>query len=174
MRHPGRYERERTLDESLPRLQQAIRGCLDEQWLEDEGLLQVYVNGWMELTPGIVDVEAINWYKRGNCAILAVYLHRLSSWPLVMLTTNKETNNDSRMVHVLCRRPDGLLVDIEGATSEKEALGEWERAYSDIKVEDMPSEEALLAVVGDEFEAYSEPEQAVTEDFAHRLFMQYR
>jgi len=158
--------------ECRPELRDLLERYPDD-WDEETCKLQVYCNSWRELTPGVIDGEAIAWYRYANCALLAVYLHRASGWPLVMVSTEGKTDNATRMIHVLCRRPDGRLVDIEGDVSDEEALEPWLTGHPDAHLEPMEDEESLLAVVGSDFDCYMETEIAVTEDFAQRLHREH-
>jgi len=157
-------------------LRDAIRDAeFTDEHNEEDGTLNLFSNNWAEITPGVRDQESIRYYLRGNCALLAVEIHRAAGWPLIMLSSEASKNsphhyNDTRMVHVMTRRPDGYLVDIGGAITDQQALGDWQGTYPDVQVEEI-SEADLLSLIGagDGLSMYSRLERAVTRDFAARL-----
>jgi len=156
-------------------LRDAIRDAEGTDEHNEDGTLNLFSNNWAEITPGVRDQEAIRYYLRGNCALLAIEIHRAAGWPLIMISSEASKDsphhyNDSRMVHVLTRRPDGRLVDIGGAHTDQQALGDWQGTYPDVQAEEI-SEEGLLALIGtgEGLSMYSPLERAVTRDYAARL-----
>lgn len=118
--------------------------------------------------PGIVDQEAITYFRYGNCAMLAIEIHRATGWPLVMVTADKTqpSMNDSPMVHVMVRTPEGRLLDICGLDDDEDVIDEWSAKFRNVRLVTMPSEKALTDVVGDGFDMYSDYERVLIREFA--------
>lgn len=166
----SRYHVQQVLEECQPRLRELLQQT-SEDWDADTGLFQVHHGSWREIRPGIIDREAIDWYRYGNCALLALFLHRISGWPLMIISAQKEKG--SRMVHAICQTPNGQLIDIEGTHDPKDELESWRRSFPNAYLERMASERDFLDIVGDDFTCYMEHELALTEDFAYRLYAKY-
>lgn len=84
------------------------------------------------LTPGVRDGAARTAFFHGACAALAIALHDETGWPIVAVTDH-DNEYDGRMgmggsaMHWLVRRPDGALIDFDGAHTPEEIL----EAYHD-------------------------------------------
>jgi hypothetical protein len=80
-----------------------------------------------KLTPGVLDEYARRVFKYGACGALAIAMHDATGWPIVAIT-DAHNVYDGRAgggsaLHWAVRRPDGKLIDIDGA-HEAEALVE--------------------------------------------------
>ena len=147
--------------------------------IEEEGTVNVANNHWVELELRVIDSEAISWFAHGNCAALALAVHDLTGWPLVIAARNANPDllTDTWM-HVLVQRPDGRYLDIQGAHTPEDIESYWRR-YADgkhfdgaITMHSMPTRESVVAIVGDisEMDPF---EQAVVRDFAQHLLTKY-
>jgi len=81
------------------------------------------------LTPGVIDGYAKRAFKYGACGALAIVLHEATGWPIVAITDahnvyDGEAGGGSAM-HWAVQRPDGLLVDIDGAHEPEELVEQY-------------------------------------------------
>lgn len=81
------------------------------------------------LTPGELDGPALNIFKQGACGALAIAIHDATGWPIVAIT-DAHNVEDGRAgggsaLHWAVRRPDGRLVDIDGAHDPDELTEEY-------------------------------------------------
>jgi len=72
------------------------------------------------LTPGVLDAPAIEAFSRGACGALALAIHRSTNWPIVAITDHQNVFEDGKAgggsaLHWVVQRPDGLLIDVNGA-----------------------------------------------------------
>lgn len=74
-----------------------------------------------DLAPGAITPAAVETFTRGACAGLAIALHDATGWPIVEVG-----HCDGLPLHFMVRRPDGRLVDIEGAHTDEDVADEWE------------------------------------------------
>lgn len=89
-----------------------------------------------DLTPGVIDGAARRIFKMGGCGALAMAMHDALGWPIVAITDawNVEDGRagGGSALHWLVKRPsDGLLVDIDGAHTEEEMVGEYDGEADD-------------------------------------------
>lgn len=74
-----------------------------------------------QVTPGIIDKTAIRAFKNGCCGGLAIALHDATGWPIVAVGSHH-----GEALHYMARRPDGRLIDIEGAHTDDDVTLEYE------------------------------------------------
>lgn len=147
--------------------------------IEEEGTVNVANNHWVELELRVINSNAISWFAHGNCAALALALHDVTGWPLLIATSNADPNllADTWM-HVVVQRPDGLYLDIQGAHSYAQVTEYWlpyatgEHADGDITLHSMPTRDDVVAITGD-ITLMDPFEQAVVRDFADHVLTQY-
>ncbi len=73
---------------------------------------------------------------RGNCAPFALTLHARTGWPIVGLCLRTSPDGDAPF-HLLCRAPDGRLVDAAGHHCEGAAIGQFDMGgHRDLVVRD--------------------------------------
>jgi hypothetical protein len=89
-----------------------------------------------DLTPGVLDGYAKRMFKVGGCGALALAMHDALGWPIVAITDawNVEDGRagGGSALHWLVKRPsDGLLIDVDGAHTEEEMVGEYEGEADD-------------------------------------------
>src|SRR5512132_4409621 len=77
---------------------------------------------YVPVTTGANSRDTERVFTRGQCHSLAFALHELTGWPVVLLCYDEDLNVLDAAVgdpyswgHAVVRRPDGLLVDINGA-----------------------------------------------------------
>lgn len=76
-----------------------------------------------KVTAGVIDDNARHAFTHGACGALAVAIHDTTGWPIIAVG-----KCDGLDMHYAVRRPDGLLVDIEGAHSDddmRDAYALW-------------------------------------------------
>jgi len=78
------------------------------------------------LTPGVLNPAAENAFTRGACGALAIAMHDATGWPIVAITDHHNVYGDKAgggsALHWVVRRPDGMLVDVDGAHDPDELL----------------------------------------------------
>lgn len=72
------------------------------------------------LTPGVLDGYALRAFKYGACGALALAIHDATGWPVMAITDHHNVFEDGTAgggsaLHWVVRRPDGMLVDVDGA-----------------------------------------------------------
>ena len=81
------------------------------------------------LDPGVLDGAAEHAFKYGACAALAIVLHDRTGWPIVAITDAHNVYDgkagDASALHWTVRRPDGLLVDVDGPHEELDLVEEY-------------------------------------------------
>lgn len=82
------------------------------------------------LTPGVLGGYALRAFKYGACGALAIAIHDATGWPIVAITDHHNVFEDGTAgggsaLHWTVRRPDGMLVDIDGAHSAEELVEEY-------------------------------------------------
>lgn len=89
---------------------------------EDLGLFE-----WSEVRPGVIDQAMIDVFTQGYCGLLGIALAERSGWELVALGWEPDDLDepDFPWFHVMCRRPQGDLVDIEGVRTVGQVREEW-------------------------------------------------
>lgn len=95
-------------------------------------------NNWMPshtVTVGVIDEAAVTAFRNGQCHALALAPHERTGWPIVASGPSEccydedcpDTNDsagvcDCQVQHLAVERPDGYLVDIEGARPRDDFL----------------------------------------------------
>lgn len=82
------------------------------------------------LTPGVLDGYAQRSFKFGACGALAIAIHDVTGWPIMAITDHHNVFEDGRAgggsaLHWVVRRPDGKLVDVDGAHETQDLLREY-------------------------------------------------
>ena len=72
------------------------------------------------LTKGVIDGAAHHAFSQGACGALAIAMHDALGWPIVAITDAHNVFEDGRAgggsaMHWAVKRPDGMIVDIDGA-----------------------------------------------------------
>jgi len=71
------------------------------------------------LTPGELDGAARHAFSQGACGALAMALHDATGWPVVAVTDAHNVYDGKAgggsALHWAVRRPDGMIVDVDGA-----------------------------------------------------------
>lgn len=90
------------------------------------------------LTPGVIDESALEVYRHGSCALLALVLHDLTGWPLGLVRPTgliprqySYADGTRRMlsvgwVHAVVWLPDGQVLDIAGAQPADDVRDYWD------------------------------------------------
>jgi hypothetical protein len=83
-----------------------------------------------DLTPGVIDGSARRIFKYGGCGALAIAIHDATGWPIVAITDSHNVFEDGTAgggsaLHWTVRRPDGKLIDIDGAHSPEDLVEEY-------------------------------------------------
>jgi hypothetical protein len=83
-----------------------------------------------KLTPGVLDNYALRAFKYGACGALAIALHDVKGWPVVAITDSHNVFEDGTAgggsaLHWAVQRPDGMLVDVDGAHTAEELVEEY-------------------------------------------------
>jgi hypothetical protein len=146
-----------------------LDGCYDP----DDGKLQVHTPHWRELTPGVIDGEAVAYFGYGACALLAVELHRITGWAPAVVCVDDHTRDGGGWVHAGVLAPDGRFVDIHGARDRQRVVADW-ASHAGARVQPLGDEPELLAFTGDDFAVFSPWELAAAHDFATLLIAQTR
>jgi hypothetical protein len=81
------------------------------------------------LTPGVLDGSALHAFKTGACGALAIALHEVTGWPIVAITDSHNVHNGKAgggsALHWAVKRPDGKIVDVDGAHSPEDLVAEY-------------------------------------------------
>lgn len=82
------------------------------------------------LTPGVLDGYAKHAFKIGACGALAIAIHDATGWPIVAITDAHNVFEDGKAgggsaLHWTVRRPDGKLIDIDGAHDADDLIEEY-------------------------------------------------
>lgn len=123
------------------------------------------------LTLRKVDIEALRIYRHGHCTLLALALHRLLGYDLVLFT--KHYDGGMWFGHAAVKLPDGRFLDVAGIfKNEKEILA----AYDFTAPAQVVSPEEFNSIViyneptaRDIFSFVPELEGLITYDFAKYL-----
>ncbi len=82
-----------------------------------------------KLTPGVLDGYALSAFKRGACGALAIALHDATGWPVVAITDSHNVFDGraggGSALHWTVRRPDGMLIDVDGAHAPEDLVSEY-------------------------------------------------
>lgn len=129
------------------------------------------------LTPGVINDEAVLAFTRGHCAELALALHDRTGWPLrIVVQANIDwvsladdpavlaaADQGHRIpygylqqlwAHVLVERPDGLLVDINGARTPDTVIDEHDwNGTGTAPLDDGPYRHRILAATRDDVDS---------------------
>lgn len=81
------------------------------------------------LTPGTLDGAALHAFKHGACGALAIALHDATGWPVASVTDSHNVMDGRAMggsaLHWTVLRPDGMLVDVDGAHEPADLVEEY-------------------------------------------------
>jgi len=107
-------------------LERAYMASLIEQGVPISGRPLKLAATTPELTP-----EMQRQFTYGACGGLAIALHDATGWPLVMVTdaenvTGGLAHMGASGIHWLVRRPDGMLVDVDGVHRPEDVLTRYE------------------------------------------------
>lgn len=127
------------------------------------------------LTLRKVDLQALRIYRHGHCTLLALALHRLLGYELVLFT--KHYDGGMWLGHAAVRLPDGRFLDIAGIfRDEKAILAAYDftapaqvvsaEEFHSTVIYNEPSTRDLFSFVG-------ELEGLITYDFARYLIKLY-
>lgn len=131
----------------------------------EDGRVVMAMNNWRDLEIGVIDGEAVSWFMYGNCGALALAMHDITGWDLVVLHGDAQATDPERTwIHVLVRNPAGELLDIEGAGDEANKSYLW-RARTNLRFETTTRAEVVALLDGD-LDDYSDLEREVVKDFA--------
>jgi hypothetical protein len=91
------------------------------------------MNGYSDaskLTPGLLDGYALRAFKHGACGALAIALHDATGWPIVAITDHCNVFEDGTAgggsaLHWTVQRPDGMLIDVDGAHTPESLVSEY-------------------------------------------------
>ena len=87
-----------------------------------------------KLTPGVIDAYAQRAFSFGACHALAIALHDATGWSIIAITDASNVfegkAGGGSALHWTVRRPDGKLIDIDGA-HDAETLVEKYSGYAD-------------------------------------------
>lgn len=82
-----------------------------------------------QLTPGELDGYARRAFKYGACAALTLAIHDHTGWPLMAITDHHNIYGDEAgggsALHYAVQRPDGMLVDIDGAHTVADLVDQY-------------------------------------------------
>jgi hypothetical protein len=81
---------------------------------------------WQLVSKGAITDVAVDVFKRGACAGLALALHDATGWPLVEVG-----HCDGLPIHFMVRDLSGRLIDIEGAHADEDVVDEYEFVADD-------------------------------------------
>lgn len=110
------------------------------------------VDGWIDVTAGVVDGDATFAYTTGQCHALAFALWERTGWPLVAVGLARCLHDfddacirrplggvcPCQIEHLCVQHPDGRLVDIDGAWGrEGFESGTTKLAFTDTVAQDL-------------------------------------
>jgi len=83
-----------------------------------------------DLTPGVLDGCALHAFKLGACGALAIAMHDELGWPIYAVTDHHNVFENGRAgggsaLHWVVRRPDGMLIDVDGAHTAESLIEEY-------------------------------------------------
>lgn len=78
----------------------------------------------VRIIDGVASADAVTAFTEGDCWALAIAVHKMTGWPLVLAGTDSASDLDGYS-HVMVRMPDGLLLDITGASTVEEVEATW-------------------------------------------------
>ena len=82
--------------------------------------------GAFEVTPGVIDWDAVRAYTEGHCGSLAYCISKETGWdPCVLTYTDGRRGFGGDAMHMAVIHPDGDIVDIEGKVSRREMRERW-------------------------------------------------
>lgn len=89
--------------------------------------IALYRDDRVSARPGVIDEAMISVFSEGYCGLLGIELARRTGWELVALAWEPCPGDDEDFAwfHVMCRTPDGALVDVRGRRSLEEVCEEW-------------------------------------------------
>ena len=157
-----------------PRLAAILDDWRTEEWCEEDGVLNVYFPHWCEITPGVVDREAVSYWAVGACAILARFLFEAdpkNNSPALVLGQGL-ADPTQNWLHAGIINSEGQWVDIDGASDPEEVARDWRRSVKDAAIHICSSFAEFEDFVGDEWNVHSESELAISEDMARLVLAQ--
>lgn len=89
---------------------------------------------------GFMNEDVVNLFTMGQCHHLALELHRLTGWPMVVLADVVPPSDfapGASWIHAAVRHPDGGYVDIKGHTDD-DTLGYGYGYIYDLDPDDTP------------------------------------
>ena len=88
-----------------------------------------------DLTPGVLDGYASRAFKHGACGALAIAIHDATGWPIVAITDAHNVHGGraggGSAMHWTVMRPDGKLVDVNGAHDPDDMVEEYNAEADD-------------------------------------------
>ena len=69
--------------------------------------------------------DDVDWFSHGHCVDLAVALHERTGWPFAVVADGNDVEGVTPWVHIGVQRPDGAIVDVNGASDPDEWTEEW-------------------------------------------------
>ena len=82
---------------------------------------RINYHGFTRILPiDLDDKRVIDTFTTGQCHSLARAIHQLTDWPLCVMGYAKGGSIADAVYHVVCRAPDGRLVDVYGAWNQGE------------------------------------------------------
>lgn len=145
------------------------------------------------VTEGVLDEAAVRAFTQGQCHAFAYALHQDTGWDIVAMYEVGDGYGDAAtpisddheapsnvlygdVSHFACRRPDGLLVDIEGVHTVAEFYASWasQAPYPHPEWGVMPPREELPDDVDEDDkltyeEDYADEVQMALEEYRSRL-----
>ena len=99
--------------------------------------------------PDRITDDARELFGHRHCVLLGVEIHRQTGWPLAVVDMFQPGEGWS-WAHVVCRRPDGLLVDIDGARTDRDLIDDRTRDGYELpmRVRDIGDETELQQALG--------------------------
>ncbi|MET9517431.1 ParB/RepB/Spo0J family partition protein [Streptomyces sp. NPDC002994] len=103
-------------------------------WTSDPTLAARIETMQWTLTPGVINATAIEAFTRDGSGGLAIAIHDATGWPLIEVGSC-----DGMPMHFMVRRPDGLLLDINGTHTDAAVADEfWFYADDDVTLTEAP------------------------------------
>lgn len=78
-----------------------------------------------EVTPGVIDYDAIEAFTEGHCASLAYAIHQETGWDMMLFTYRGAPRQYGHAMHMAVLHPSGDIIDIEGRDSRRVYRERW-------------------------------------------------